>query len=266
MPKRLHGGYPAPMRRAKRARARRTGAVFRRRRRNRSKLGKPSRGLRQSTYLFKRQTTEVIPLLATGSTEHGWLPASGDGSDPGIFKQWAFSLQQLADASSAGSTDFTNLFKRYKIAAVKLEISFSNTGAAVSSVAGSSTMTVPNCQLQVYTTPNRSGRARTAANPLTEQELLHTQAKRKRLALNGGKPLKFYMRVNQLGMVYVSTTDTDYAVQRPQYISTGEPGCVHYGLEMYINRVDGQALSSHLTTNQYMRCTTTYYLAFKGVE
>lgn len=264
MPKRSNTGRSYG--KAKRARTRRTGAVFRRRRRTRTKLGKPSRGLRQSTYLFKRQTTEVIPLIATGSTEHGWLPASGDGSDPGIFKQWQFSLSQLANADTTGATDFTALFKRYKIAAVKVELSFSNTASTVASVSGSGTMQTPNCQLQVFTTPNRSGRARDASNPLTEKELMHTQAKRKRLALNGGRPLKFYMRVNQLGMVYVSTTDTDYAVQRPQYISTGETGCVHYGLEMYINRVDGQALSTNQTTNQFMRCTTTYYLAFKGVE
>lgn len=263
MPKR--SGIPTAYGRSKRAR-RKTGPVRRRRRRTRTRIGKPSRGLRQSTYLFKRQTTEVIPLVATGSTEHGWLPASGDGSDPGIFKQWQFSLSQLASASTEGSTDFTNLFKRYKIAAVKVELSFSNTASAVTSTASAAAAVPPNCQLQVFTTPNRSGRARTASNPLTEKELMNTQAKRKRLALNGGRPLKFYMRVNQLGMVYVSTTDTDYAVQRPQYISTGETGCVHYGLEMYINRVDGQALSSQQTTNQYMRCTTTYYLAFKGVE
>lgn len=265
MPKRSNAGRTYG--KSKRARTtRRTGPVRRRRYRRRARVGKPSRGLRQSTYLFKRQTTEVIPLVATGSTEHGWLPASGTGSDSGIFKQWAFSLNQLAQASTEGATDFTNLFKRYKICAVKLELSFSNTASAASATAGSATINVPNCQLQVYTTPNRSGRARTAANPLTEQELMHTQAKQKRLALTGGRPLTYYMRVNQLGMVYVSTTDTDYGVQRPQYISTGETGCVHYGLEMYINRVDGQALSSGLTSNQYMRCTTTYYLAFKGVE
>ena len=264
MPKRSNTGRIYG--KAKRARAaRRTGPVRRRRYRRRTRIGRPSRGLRQSTYLFKRQTTEVIPLLATGSTEHGWYPSSGTGSDPGIYKQWAFSLNQLAQASTEGSTDFTNLFKRYKICAVKLELSFSNTQAAVSSV-NSGTASAPNCQLQVYTTPNRSGRSRTAANPLTEQELMHTQAKQKRLAINGGRPLTYYMRVNQLGMVYVSTTDTDYGVQRPQYISTGETGCVHYGLEMYINRVDGNTLSSGITTNQFMRCTTTYYLAFKGVE
>lgn len=263
MPKRARGSYAGPR---KRARTRRTGVMRRRPRRRRTRIGKPSRGLRQSTYLFKRQTTEVIPLLATGSTEHGWYPSSGTGTDPGIYKQWQFSLSQLADASTTGSTDFTALFKRYKICGVKLEISFSNTASAVTSTASSSAAVPPNCQLQVYTTPNRSGRARTAANPLTEQELMHTQAKTKRLALNGGRPLKYYMRVNQLGMIYVSPTDTDYAVQRPQYISTGETGAVHYGFEMYINRVDGQTLSSNQTTNQYMRVTATYYLAFKGVE
>lgn len=222
-----------------------------------TRLGRPSRGLAQSTYLFKRQTTEVIDLLPTGSPGNGWLPASGDASDNGIFKQWNFSLAQLPNI-----TEFTSLFKRYKITAVKLDLSFTNTGSVITSVG-----TAPsNGQLQVYTTPNRNGRSRNAANPLTEAVLLQTQAKKKRLALNGGRPLKYFMKLKQLGMIYTSPTDTDYGTQWPQYVSTSETNAAHYGLEMYINRVDGKPLSTEITGNQSVRITTTYYLSFKGVE
>lgn len=231
-----------------------------RRRKRTPSLGKPSRGLRQSTYLFKRQITSVIPLATTALTD-GWTNAG----DNGIFKSFVFNLNDLGTGEA--STDFTNLFKRYKICAVKVELSFNSTGSVISSVPSSSSIPVPGGQLQVYTTPNRSGRARTADNPLTEEILLNTQAKRKRLALNGGRPLTYYMRTTQLGMIYVSPTDTDYAVQPSQYVSTTETGAEHYGLEMYINRVDGQALSAGLVgTGQTMRQTLTYYLAFKGVE
>lgn len=215
--------------------------------------------MRQSTYLFKRQTTEVIALSPEGAPESGWIP-SGDN---GVFKQWQFALSDLV---GEGSTDFTALFKRYKINAVKVDIAFNNTGSVLAGTSGASALGAGG-QLQVYTTPNRNGRVRTfLSNPLTEAELLNTQAKRKRLALNGGKPLSFYMKVNQLGMVYVSQTDTDYAVQRPQYISTGETQAAHYGYEMYINRVDGQALAVNMSGQQSMRVTTTYFMSFKGVE
>ncbi len=229
-------------------------------RKRRSKLGKPSRGLRQSTYLFKRQTTSVVQLneVADGT---GWFP-SGDN---GMYKQWVFNLDQL---TGVGQTDFTSLFKQYKICACKVELSFNSTASVISSVDVSQSNVVAGAQLQVYTTPNRSGRYRdVSSNPLTETELMHTQAKTKRLALNGGHPLKYYMRVNQLGMIYVSPTDTDYSVQRPQFLSTGETGAEHYGLEMYVNRVDNLPLSSNLHgSGQTLRQTVTYYLAFKGVE
>lgn len=260
MPKRSNAGrvYSG----AKRARTVKPRVGFRRRvyrRRPRARVGRPSRGMRQSTYLFKRQVTEVVRLSTSTLGTTGWVDA-GDG---GVYKQWTFNLDQLA-ATATSKTDFTALFKRYKIAAVKLDMSFNNTASPlVPAGQGNS----PGAQLQVYTTPNRTGRARDpAVNPLTEAELLNTQAKRKRLALNGGRSLKTYMRTTQLNMVYVSATDTDYGVQRPQYLSTGETGAEHYGLEMYINRVDGQALSSNIANEQSVRITTTYYLAFKGVE
>ncbi len=254
MPKRKHASTTASR---KRSRASRFSIV--RRRRRRTRVGKASRGMRQSTYLFKRSITTVVPL-AIGALTDGWT----DAGDNGIYKQFVFNLDQLTGASQ---TDFTNLFKRYKIAGVKVELAFNSTGSVISSGPTGTSSTVPGGQLQVYTTPNRSGRKRTVLTPLTEAVLMNTQAKKKRLALNGGRPLKYYMKPTQLNQIYASATNTDYGVQRAQYISTGEPTAEHYGLEMYINRVDGEALSSGLTgTGQTMRQTTTFYLAFKGVE
>lgn len=231
-------------------------------RKRRSKLGKPSRGLRQSTYLFKRQFTSVVPL--DGSADGtGWFD-SGDG---GMYKQWVFNLDQL---TGTAKTDFTSLFKRYKICGAQVELAFNSTGSVISSghPTGAS-ITVPGAQLQVYSTPNRSGRYRDpSTNPLTLTELMNTQCKKKRMALNGmGRPLKYYMKLNQLGMIYVSPTDTDYAVQPAQYVSTSETGAEHYGLESYIHRVDGAGLSAGLVgSGQTLRQTITLYIACKGVE
>ena len=125
---------------------------------------------------------------------------------------------------------------------------------------------MPGCQLQLYTIPNRVGKSRGALSPLTEAIILNTQASKKRLALNGGKPLKYYMKLNQLGEIYNTTVNTDYVVSRARYVSTEEVNTKHYGMEMYLNRVDGTTLSSSIANEQVMRETITYYIACKGVE
>jgi len=248
MPKRSNAGRV--YNRNKRARVARRAAFKGRQRRRR--IGRPSRGLRQSTYLFKRRITSVVNLSTAPGSD--WIALTGGNA---VYRQWHFSLNDLA--ANADSTDFTNLFRRYKINAVKVELAFTNTG----SVPASNGNNPSNYQLQVYTMQNRSGRTE---EEVTEQMFLNTQASSKRLALNGGKPLKYYMKVNQLTETYASTTNTDYAVTRPRYISTGETGAQHYGLNMLINRVDGEPLTTGLVSPQHVRCTLTYYMSFKGVE
>lgn len=243
MPKRAYG--TTLHRRGKRARSSRRPAFKARRRRTR--IGRPSRGMRQSTYLFKRRISTVVDL--SNADSGGWI-SSGDNKS--MYKQWNFKLSDLT--ANADSTDFTNLFRRYKINGVRVEISFANTGSIPQQVGS-------NSQLQLYTRQNRSGRLEEA---ITEQHMLNTQACKKRLALNGGRPLKYFMKVNQLAETYASATNTDYSVQKPRYVSTGETGAEHYGLDMFINRVDGEALAT--SSPQAMRCTLTYYMSFKGVE
>ncbi|AXH78951.1 MAG: capsid protein [Circular genetic element sp.] len=221
-----------------------------------SKLGRPSRGLTQSTYFFTRKKSNVIKLSDTTLSD-GWNVSS----DNGIYKDWNFNLSELTDY-----TDFTALFKQYKICAVQVELTFNNTGSVVSANDGSTASIMPGTQLQLYTIPNRVGKARGALSPLTEAIVLNTQASKKRLALNGGRPLKYYMKLNQLGEIFNTSINTDYVVTRPRYISTDEVNTKHYGMEMYLNRVDGVTLSSDIANEQVMRETITYYIACKGVE
>ena len=218
---RLHGA-------SKRARSSRRssfkGPVTRRA--PRSRLGRPSRGLQQSTYMFKRRLTTVVNL--SDGDSGGWTAIPGG---VGMFKQWVFKLADLAE-----TTDFSALFRRYKINAVNVELAFSNTG---SDAAGYNFNN--NSQLQIYTAQNRSGRT---DEIITEAKFMDIQASKKRLCLNGGSPLSFYMKTNQLSETYASTSNTDYAVVRPRYLSTGETGAEHYGLNMFVNRVDGQAFNT----------------------
>lgn len=232
---------------------------FRRKRNFRKKrpIGRPQRGLNQGVYLFKRRTTQVVQLSDT-TLPTGWLASS----DNGVYKPWAFNLAQVNDL-----TDFTKLFKQYKICGVKLELSFNNTQSSVTGGPAGTPNVSTGSQLQVYTIPNRSGASRNnVTDPLTEKICLDTQACKKRLALNGGRPIKIYMRTNQLAQMYASALNTDYAVTKPRYISSGETTTEHYGVEMYINRVDGETLSSNIANEQRVRITATYYIACKGVN
>lgn len=175
-----------------------------------------------------------------------------------MYKQWVFALTDIAEVA-----EFLNLFKMYKITAVKLDYQFNNTN----------TGDMSGRQIQVYCNAWKSGRAREtgvpgAPGPLTEAHMLNTQAKTKRIALNGGKKLSYYMKVNQLAELYTSPAPsplgTDFGVTRPKFVSTGEPSTKHYGYEFYINRVDGLPFPTDEV--QKVRVTATYYLTFKGVE
>lgn len=118
--------------------------------------------------------------------------------------------------------------------------------------------------MQIYTSFNRSGQV----EELTEEKMLNTQAHKRRLALNGGKPITYVMNMSQLSQIYASAVNTDYATVKPKYISIAETGAKHYGLNMFINRVDNKAFNDNGSSiaPQYIRINTTYYMAFKGVE
>lgn len=241
MPKRRsYARKRRPLRKRRTVRKRRTG--------RRGRLGRPSRGLAQSVYKFRRKISTVLNIGPGGDVPNGWEP-SGDN---GIYKQWVFSLDEVY-SPGGGSLQ---LFKAYKITGVKIDLMFNNTN----------TGDMSGTQMQVYALPWKTGRSRTIATPLTESTVLGTQAHTRRIALNGGKKLGYYMRVNQLSERYDHPLvgGTDYAVVSPKFISTTETGTKHYGLEMYINRVDGLPFAPDPA--QSVRITATYYTTFRGVE
>lgn len=235
---------------AKRRNTRRTG--YRR-------LGRPSRGLSQSRYMFKRTTSEVVELDAS--------PGAGFSvSDKGVYKHWVFSLND----AGLNVTNMTGMFRRYRINAVSLKMYFSQTQVApvntVTSIpngsSASNILTNPNSQVLVYTTANRTGES-TAP---TEESILNRQAKQVRTAINGGRPITVYMKLNQLSEVYNSSVNTDYTTVRPQFIGTGETGAPHYGMTMFIKRADGDDFTSGMNNRQKVNIQATYYLEFAGAQ
>lgn len=215
----------------------------------RAPLYKKPRTFSPGIYSFKRSTTEVVDLIGT---EAGWI-ANTTTDQKGIGRQWAFKLSDLNDNS-----DFYNLFKYYRIKAVRVQMYFSN-----SITVGEEANRFPNSQIMVYTDINHNGETTGIANL---NNYLDSQTSKRVIALGTDrKPIDMLMKVKQSNMVYKSTTDTDYTLQKPQWISTGERDTPHYGMNMFIGRVDGDDLSSGINNNQKVRFVYTYYIQCKKV-
>ncbi len=242
MPKRKYASKPG-----RRFRMRFNRAGFR----NRAKLGKPSRGLRQSRYMFKRTTSNLVSL--------GDSPGAGFAtSDGGVYRNWVFALND----TGLNADNLIGAFRRYRINAVSMKMFFSNTQSSASMMHDQNTMEFMNSQLLVYTAPNKSGVDETP----TETTILNKQAKNVRTAMNGGKPLTIYMKMNQLSETYASSTNSDYTTVKPNFIGTSEPSCPHYGLQMFIKRADGAGLTSGFFAEQKVNIQVTYYLEFAGAQ
>jgi hypothetical protein len=220
-----------------------------------SALGKPSRGIKQSVYLFKRRLVEVVELNSQ-LPEEGW----SSGAYNSLYKQLQYSLDDIRD-----STDFSNLFSMYKLTAVKVQFMFSQTQSGpIPSGATLPISSNTNAQVIVMYAPWSAGNSEaTDANYMKDK-----QSSKRRLGLNGGKPISMYMPLRQLSVRHSTATGggVDFASVKPQWISTSEPKCVHYGSSVCFQRADRSIFAHEATQYQSCRIETTYYIACKGVQ
>lgn len=216
------------------------------------KLGRPSKGLKQSVYLFKRRHTQIIELN-TQTPPTGW-----DVQGNMLGRSMEYHLSDLWH-----NVDFTQLFGQYKITGVKTTFMFANTGSPMVAKSSSTPhLYSPNCQIIVWMNNHPQGQV-----PTLDREYFETQqSAKKRLGLNGGKPISCYTPLRQSNMVYRSPTDTDYTLMKPKWISTLEPETPHYGLNIAFERADGQLFANASANYQSVRIETTYYLAFRQVQ
>jgi len=233
-----------PYRRRKIVRRRRR--VIRRVTRRKIRVARPMKPL---VYNFKRSFVDNIQLNATVAPD-GWYANTN-----GIYQTNTFNLGQVNDP-----LDFTNLFASYRILAAKQQYYFSN---SVSEAPG-------NTQLIMYMKPNRTGAIYTNTppySPLREVDFLDTQSYKKRLCLStNGHPVSVYQKVHQLQEVYHNIGNTDYAVAKPKFISTGEYQTPHYGMDCRIQRVDGEPFSEGTTDYPHCKIITTIYFQCRQVQ
>ncbi|AXH77077.1 MAG: capsid protein [Cressdnaviricota sp.] len=229
------------------------------RRRFKSRIGRVPRGIYPSTYKFKRAFTDVVTLSSVDTPPAGWSIV-----DNAMTTQMVFALEQLGDPA-----DFSNLFRKYKIAGVKTQMYFTNTATkndGFGSVYPAATQRVP--QLMLYTNVNQTGRVN---GTFTEQYFLNTQTARKRTIIHDNtRPITLYHRVKQLNRVYSSgqvAGDNDYALSDPKYVSTQDKTVEHYGYEMRIQHVSGDPWpAANSTTPVRMKLIHTFYFSCQGVE
>ena len=211
-----------------------------------------TKALQPKTYYFKRTFEEIVNFTQADAGD-GWV-----NNDNGIYKQFVYALNELP-----GYTDFTNLFSMYKITGAKVQMYFSNTGSE-----DRDGQAFSNNQLLMRIAPNPQGTSHSVMlNPLDQKWFNEVQSTKTRLCLNAvGKPVSTYTSLKQLTMLYHSGSDTDYAVTKPKWISTGEVSTPHYGMNCRFDRVSGEAFTAGFNNNQMVRVRTTLYVACKMVS
>lgn len=204
------------------------------------------RALKQKVVRFKRDLEETLQLNSSAAPE-GWTL---DGSSR-IYKNLAWSLGSLGSTNS----DFTNLFRMYRLKGARMKFYFSNTES--DSVGNNRS----NSQLMVRMAPNQRGEPEALDQSYWQQ----IQAKKYKLALNGGRPLDIYMPLKQRNSTE-SSTGTTYTMQTPKWIANDITNVAHHGINVAIDRLDGQGFSNGASNYQYVKIITTIYFECRGVE
>ncbi len=116
--------------------------------------------------------------------------------------------------------------------------------------------------MMVRMAPNQAGEVDT----LDDQYWFSIQAKKYKLALNGGKPIDMYIPLRTRNVVETSS-GTQSSMGRPKFVPTGNTSVLFEGMNVAIDRLDGQGFSTGSTNNyQYCKVITTLYFECRGVE
>ena len=158
-----------------------------------------------------------------------------------VVKTFAFALNELPNY-----TDFVNLFNMYKLnyAVVTFYPSYS-----VINRNGETTSALTQSNTIITVWQNSTG---TPLNAAFTRAQLNEISQKKMYMMPSNRPFKIKFPLSQLSNIYASTVNTDYAKIRPKYISTGEAGTMHYGINVAITRCDNTSFWSWLG-NIYIR-------------
>lgn len=235
--------------------------VYKRRLYRKKRLFKPQRGLTRSTIPFTRERETYFHLSdLTGSAT---APFSNftHTTDGGVVGQLRVQLDDFPDHS-----DFTNLFRQYKINGIKITM-YPSANTTLSGQSGdiSAGGNYSNNQVLIRTMFNRTGIAIGAGNTISEWS--QVQAK-KQWMLAKDKPTVIFCKTSQLTPVAAGDStpgDEEYAVIRPKYVSTNHPDSLFYGLNIRFDSLNGSPLSQTDQIWPQFRIVAKIYITCKGV-
>lgn len=246
-----------PTKRPRKSSKRRT---FKRRRTSYGRVNRPL-GMRQAVYRFKRSLVYDVDLKSNYGLPGSILCSDGKG----IVWNFSIALSNLPNFS-----EFTSLFQQYKLtgASFKIYPVWSNTATTGNTqtdpTSGSVTHYPGASNFLMRTKFDRAGRALTAAS--TEESWLEMQAtKTSTLPSSSHRPLKRYMRLNQLAQLYSGGITDDYSVTYPRFVSVDEPDTPHYGLQFRFDTCGGTIASQPINSGKF-KMEICVYLTCKAVK
>ena len=219
---------------------------------HRRRLGRPSRGLTKSNYMYAVRTTQTIPDLSNipGNLAPRW--SNNQGTIVSAFHRGVFTL---ADLPAPRVTDFHNMYSAYRINAVKVEFVFSG-NLAIQVPPGTSPL-----QLNAYSFYDPTGNWFNTI-PTEEQCLLMQSCKRKQT--NTQSRTTVYAKMKQANAILGTTAINAYNQQKPKWISTEYLSVNHYGINTLFTSSGARPTGAAPACPVQM--ITTYYLEFKGVK
>lgn len=210
-------------------------------------------------HMFKRQA----PAYEITNTSTQGIVTASDGNQIGMqtpvfesaitgggasYRFGAVSYFKLSNVLQ--NSDFTNMYDRYKINAIKLKIIPLSSQASVNGQGLLPTM--------VYHTDYDD-----AETPTSDADVRVKQgAKEVRL----DKPVSIFFRPKIADAILGASAGTAYSVpKKAPYINMAYNTVPHYGLKMYFRNVNLSA-STTTSTNTCFRVETTYYLSCRDPQ
>ena len=180
--------------------------------------------------------------------------------DGGIAGRIRIRLSNLTN-----HTDFTNLFKEYKINYIKLTfIPAGNVAGTRTDLRDPATMN-GNKNILIRTMINRTNEVPTADNKI--EDWAQIQAK-KQWVLVQDKPTSITCALSQLSVIQTgdAASYSTNNVQKPKYISTNAASVNHYGLTVRFDSLDGTKITlENGDLWPRFRLITKVYFTCKGV-
>lgn len=194
-----------------------------------------SKGLTRSVVPFTREKETYCRLdtltgLDDGAGTYISMTRTTDG---GLVGRIRIRLNNLPSSS-----DFTNLFKEYKLNYLKLTFIPAGNISATQVTDRASAAPLGNKNVLIRTCLNRTNEVPDASD--TIENWSQIQAKRQWVLVQD-RPTTITCKLNQLSQVQKGSTATNsfHTVQKPKYISSNIADVNHYGLTIRMDSLDG---------------------------